>query len=405
MSQVIRLQMPELHPCQKRMRATTKRYNVAACGRRFGKTVFGIDVLIDPALRGYPAAWFSPTYKALAEIEREIVNTVQPIISKPDRQEHRYELYTGGVLDLWSLEGANRSRGRHYKTIVIDEAAQEERLQDIWDFILRPMLLDLSGNAWFLSTPKGLNAFYHFWLLGDDEPDWGNWHFTTYDNPKIPKEEIDALRRTMPERVFRQEILAEFLESGVGVFRRIDDAAVLEPQPPVADKQYVIGVDWGRVDDFTVFAVIAPEDGELVFQDRFNNMGYEIQTSRLKALCERYRPTVVLAEANAMGQPLIESLQADGLPVRPFVTSHMSKARIIEDLALAFERGTIQILNDRALINELRSYDVRKTASDLLVYGAPPGVHDDCVMALALAWHAAQWTGTTEEYMEIIRAW
>ena len=89
-----------------------------------------------------------------------------------------------------------------------------------------------------------------------------------------------------------------------------------------------------------------------------------------------------------MGEPLIEQLQQDGLPVTPFVTTNATKAAAIEALSLAFERGEIEILNDPALIGELQAYEAKRLPSGLLRYGAPEGMHDDCVMALALAWQA-----------------
>lgn len=91
-----------------------------------------------------------------------------------------------------------------------------------------------------------------------------------------------------------------------------------------------------------------------------------------------------------MGSPLVEKLQReDRLPVRGFVTTNATKADIIEGLALSFERGEIQILNDNQLVGELMAYDQERLPSGLIRYGAPSGSHDDCVMALALAWYGA----------------
>jgi hypothetical protein len=56
---------------------------------------------------------------------------------------------------------------------------------------------------------------------------------------------------------------------------------------------------------------------------------------------------------------------------------------------LAFENREITILNDPVTIGELQAYEMETLASGMIRFGAPEGAHDDCVMALGLAWYAA----------------
>jgi hypothetical protein len=100
-----------------------------------------------------------------------------------------------------------------------------------------------------------------------------------------------------------------------------------------------------------------------------------------------------MAESNSMGEPIIEQLQRDGLPVRGFATTNATKAQIIEALALAFEQGAITILNDPTLIGELQAYEMARLPSGMVRYSAPEGMHDDGVMSLALAWSAVADSG------------
>jgi len=88
-------------------------------------------------------------------------------------------------------------------------------------------------------------------------------------------------------------------------------------------------------------------------------------------------------------------LQADGLPVAGFLTTGPSKAGIIQGLALAFERETIRIPNDPVLIGELQAFEGSRSPSGNMRYGAPAGLHDDTVMALAIAWQGL--TGPREQ--------
>jgi len=111
------------------------------------------------------------------------------------------------------------------------------------------------------------------------------------------------------------------------------------------------------------------------------------QLGRLRAMAAQWKPVAIIAEANAMGGPLVEQLQRENLPVMPFLTTNASKAMIIEGLALALERGEIRIPNDPVIIGELQAYEQERLPGGTFRYGAPAGVHDDIVMSLALAWH------------------
>jgi hypothetical protein len=369
-----------------------RRFNVLCCGRRWGKTTLGVDRLIVTALRGQPVAWFSPSYRMLTEAWRSVRRLVAPAVDRIDMQQHRIELLGGGVIEMWSLDSPDSARGRKYNCIVVDEAAMIRHLEDAWMAVLRPTLLDFKGSAWFMSTPKGLNYFKRLWDLGQDggPDDWMSWQMPTTTNPFIDPTEIEASRELLPERTYAQEFLAQFLEDGGGVFRRVNDAATAVPQEQAVEgHRYVVGADWGKSEDFTVFTVVDCTTGECVALDRSNKVDYALQVGRLRALYDRFTPDAIYAEQNSMGVPIVEQLQRLNLPVRPFLTTNASKAQAIDGLALAFERGTIKIPDDPTLIGELQAYDAERLPSGLLRYGAPPGQHDDCVMSLALAWWGA----------------
>jgi hypothetical protein len=139
----------------------------------------------------------------------------------------------------------------------------------------------------------------------------------------------------------------------------------------------------------------------MVELDRSNRVDYVVQRGRLRALCEKWRPGVVLAEANSIGQPIIEQLWRDGLPVKGFNTTNANKAVIIEGLALAFERGEIAILNDPVLSAELQAFSAEQLTSGMLRYAAPAGGHDDTVIATALAWLAVAKYHARREVQEV----
>jgi hypothetical protein len=391
MSKEIKLQLTAPHPAQLRVLQQAKRFNVVCCGRRWGKTVLGMDRLIHPALQGKPVAWFAPNYRLLSDVWREVQATLAPVVVRTNQQEWRLELRGGGVVEMWSLDSPDSGRGRAYATVVVDEAALVPNLDQAWQQTIRPMLTDKLGDAWFLSTPKGMNYFKTLFDRGQDpeRKDWASWQMPTAENPYIDRNEIESAGLDMTEMAFHQEYMALFVNWEGSVFRRVGEAATATPKTqPEAGHQYVIGCDWGRSNDYTVFVVVDITAGVVAAMERSTRLDYTLQCERLKVLSERWQPQQIIAEQNSMGQPIIEQLTRDGLRIDPFTTTNASKAQVVESLALAFERGEIRVLNDPVMVGELVAYQAERLPSGLMRYGAPSGQHDDAVMALAMAWSA-----------------
>jgi hypothetical protein len=318
---------------------------------------------------------------------RMMVARLQPVTLRKSEMEHRLDLLGGGSIDFWSLDNPDASRGRKYKRVTVNEAGVAKNLEYAWNNVIRPCLIDLKGGSMFAFTPKGMNDIYRLEMGAAGDPDWNITHNSSYANPYIPADELDALKKTSPERVFNQEILAEYIADAGMVFRKVMEAAVIDRQIEPCGHDYIVGVDWGKAEDFTVIVVLDLKTKEMVAFDRFNKIGYDFQIGRLMAWIDRYHPVRVYPESNSMGQPLIDVLQGKGVSVEGFATTNATKAKIIEQLSLAFEQGQIKIFNDPNLIAELQAYEVKKTPSGITTYGAPEGMHDDCVMALAIAWN------------------
>jgi len=243
-----------------------------------------------------------------------------------------------------------------------------------------------------LSTPKGVDFFFDCFSRGvdDQQSDWKAWQKPTSENPYIDPAEIEAARQELPDQIFRQEYLAEFLQNSGAVFRNID-ACLRADSGQHQDHRLFAGVDWGQKHDFTVISVICATCRQEVELDRFNKIEWAFQRARLKASIDRWRVQAVIAETNSIGQPNLEALVREGLPVRGFETTASSKPPLIQSLALALERVECQWLPDPVGRVELLSYEAKRNATTGRVsYSAPSGGHDDTVMARALAWECVQ---------------
>jgi hypothetical protein len=384
------LKLDDWHPAQEVVFDHPARFKVLSCGRRWGKSTLGLEALIEVAVEGSPVAWFSPTYKMLADVWREAKTLLYPLILRINEQEKRIELRTRGVIDFWSLDNPDAARGRKYALAVIDEAAMVAHLASAWQEAIRPTLTDYQGGAWFLSTPKGRNFFWQLWQRGMDDAkgEWQSWQMPTSANPFIAQSEIAAAKDELPERVFQQEYLAQFLEDAGGVFRGVRDVCTAARVEPYAGT-FRMGVDWGQTNDFTVLTVFDSASRRMVDMDRFNKVDWSLQRSRLAAMAHKWGVERIVAEANSIGGPNIEALRREGLPVVAFTTTAQSKGPLIESLVLAIEKREVTLLNDAVLINELEAYE--RTVSKETgrsKYSAPEGMHDDVVVSCALGWMA-----------------
>lgn len=386
-------QLPALHALQKPIVAHDARFKVLACGRRFGKTTLAITEIQSALQHGAQVAYFAPTYRMVSEVWRILKRLNKPHTAHRSEDEHRIELINGAAVECWSLKAADTVRGRAYDLIIIDEAAQFPNLEDAWNGAIRPLLTDRRGRAIFASTPRGRNFFYQLYLLGEDStaPEWASFHAPTAANPFIAPSEILSAQSTMPARRFAQEYLAEFLADNSEVFRNVLAVSVLSPTlaSDFADNpRFVAGVDWGRAHDYTVMCVINADTRQEVALDRFNAVGWEVQRGRIKQLADKWRIDHIIAEANSIGEPNIQALQAEGLPIIGFTMTAKSKSPLIEALVLAIEKSDIQLIHDAVATGELLAYQTEQLKGGGWRYGAPTGGHDDTVIARALAWMA-----------------
>jgi len=382
------IELPYPHTLQRAVLTSPSRFRVLVCGRRWGKTTAALIAASEAVAQGQRGWWVLPNYPMSSEAWRILKRTLRPITTEKNETERRIDVMTGGSISIKSGDNPDSLRGVGLDFLIVDEAAFIK--EEVWTAALRPTLSTTEGWALLIGTPKGRNWFWHVYQRGNDplEERWQSWQFPTSASPNVKPAEIEDARRELPESIFRQEYLAEFLEDGGEVFRNVRECVGEYVYNP--DHRHVAGEDWGKSNDFTVIATIDTVTKCVAPLERFNQIGWQVQRDRTLATIERYKVKWLLAEHNSFGDPNIEALQQLGLPVAAFVTTNESKAQIIQALALAFERREITIPNDPVLIGELEAFEATRLPSGKWKYAAPEGMHDDCVIALALAWWATQ---------------
>lgn len=399
------IRLPRPHAGQRAVLSDTSRFRIVVAGRRWRKTSLAMMACVEYALR-HPGArllWASPVYRQTEVGFRETMRAAGgAVAANKSRMEIAFP--TGATLMFRSTEIEDNLRSETVDFAVVDEVA--DVAETAWTEVIRPMLMDTGGGALLVGTPRGRNwvwkhamkaqageagwAFYQAPSLGCDLAADGSLVRSPHplENPHIQWHELVALWADMGERQFRQEIMAEFLDSERGVFRNVAAASTLRPRLP-ASGRYSMGVDLAQVNDYTAISIIDMTTRQQVHLDRFNKQDWEAMRGRIRAAVEAWRPAQVVVERNSIGGPVIDALKAEGVRITDeFATTAISKAQIIENLALALQRGEVTLLDDPVQRAELEAYE--RIISDHTGrgrYSAPTGLHDDTVMALALAWH------------------
>ncbi len=102
---------PALHASQLSVTTEAKRFNVANCGRRYGKTELGKRLLAESAIQGSRVAYLAPSYPMAHQFYREMVDSLSGLLTEREANR-RLGFAGGGFIDIWSLEnGGDRVRG------------------------------------------------------------------------------------------------------------------------------------------------------------------------------------------------------------------------------------------------------------------------------------------------------
>lgn len=372
-----------LHPSQEMVWRNRRRFNVACCGRRWGKTVLSQVVLFDTLATGLPAAYFAPTYKMLEKVWREFKRDFAEIIAEKDEKLKWLKLVNGAQLDFWSLDAYESIRGQKYRAAVIDEAAISPYLEDAWQMVIRPTLTDHRGHAWFFSTPKGRNFFHKLAEKAKRNENWTFWQLPTSDNPHIDPAEIEEAKNDLPSTVYQQEYLAQFIDVQGALVKREMLTYVNSNELP-SDLRIGMGVDLAisqkETADYSSIVIVGyhKDSGRRYVLDVWRGrVGFHDVVSTIQSYSAKWKPSRINVEAVQYQVAVVqELLRKTSLPVRAIKPDRDKVSRFhgvlarYEQMLFTHVRGI-----DPAFEHELLSF--------------PTSDHDDMVDALVYADQAA----------------
>jgi len=230
----------DLHPAQLKIFHSDKRFKIVAAGRRFGKSYLSAWLLLINAIQSEDKDVFyiAPTFQQAKDIMWGMLKELgKDLIAAAHENTAVLTLINGRKIFLKGSDRPETLRGVGLTYVVLDEYASMKPV--VWEQIIRPTLADVRGGALFIGTPAGKNHFFDLYKDALEDEDWDAFQFTSVDNPFLPKDEIDASRKTMSSMSFRQEFEASFETFTGGIFKeewfKVDE----EPE----EGSYVIAID------------------------------------------------------------------------------------------------------------------------------------------------------------------
>lgn len=332
------------------------------------------------------------------------------IIKNVNETEMKIELINGSYVQIIGTDKIDSVVGTNPVGCIFTEYS----LQDpkAWDYI-RPILAENGGWAIFVFTPRGMN---HGWKILQQAKE-ANWFWEVLgvdDTQAIDAATLEEERKQMPEDLFRQEYYCEFLEGAGAFFKRISENiwdGVLKPEEGV---KYQIGVDLAKYQDFTVLTPFDLHTFRAGKQERFNQIDYNLQKSRIENFYLRYNRGEIVIDSTGVGEPIYDDLNKKVSRIEPFHFTESSRWDLLNNLRILLEQDKIKIPNDPILLDEMRSMQYTLSERGKIKVQVPDGTHDDAVMSLALSvWNIppnpvaikatgiARLLGTTERQVKV----
>jgi phage terminase large subunit len=258
------------------------RFGVAVCHRRFGKTVLAVNQLQKGALtckRPRPRfAYIAPTYRQGKAVAWDYMkHFAAPIPGiKTNESDLKIDFPNGGQVRIYGADNPDALRGIYLDGVVLDEYGLMG--PTVFNEVIRPLLADREGWAFFIGTPNGKNQFYDAVQTAQREPDWFFHAFKASETGYVNEAELQAAQRVMTPDQYAQEFECSFEASVKGsifgreVVKAKEDGRVTRvPYDPMLP----VDTDWdlGMGDATAIWFSQSLRAGEIRLIDYYENTG------------------------------------------------------------------------------------------------------------------------------------
>lgn len=386
---------PKLYEKQLAALFCPQRFSFVEASTKSGKTVGCMAWLGEQgALHGKPGRnywWVAPTLPVAKIAYRRTKRAIPRSLYTHNDTDCTITLINGAV--LW-FKGADRPDllyGEDVYGAVMDEASRCK--EDAW-IALRSTLTATKGPARIIGNVKGKHNWAYKLARKAEQgvmKDAAYFRLTADDAIAagiFPSDEVEDAKGHMPEAAWRELYYAEAADDGSNPFGwdAIKDCTVplelwnadLKANPLPA---MCWGWDFARAQDWTV-GIGLDTHYRTTAVHRFQQPWRETKadTARLNGA------TPAWGDSTGVGDSVVEDLQRMGMPCIGVPFSQPMKQKLMEGLRSAIQQRKLKIPQG-VVTDELESFEYTYVGGDQgrVRYSAPAGLHDDCVMALALA--------------------
>lgn len=355
------------------------------CGRQIGKTLLLINMLLYYSINKPRTTllWVSPYYSMAVKVLSQILDAIEftPITKEANKSEKIITLINGSRIYFRSAEKPETIRGLSIDYCFIDEA--QDVSDDAFNKSILPTLSAKGKKCLIAGTPKSKNWFYLYFQRGDDK-NYNSYTAPSTISPYISEEFIKEQKESLPPSIFNQEFLAQWQEGDGEVFSNIDEVCNLGNWSGTKDRT-LGGLDIGTKQDYSVLTIM-DTSGRVIYMWRERGLEYSAIVDKVVYLCKQYR-TELYVEANSIGDAVYEMIKKKYKSVKPFITTNTTKEniirRLISDISdMSLELPSVSLFEP--LYKELHAFQYKYLPSGKISYGAMSGMHDDCVMSLAI---------------------
>ena len=264
------------HKEQERFLKSTAKRKIIKAGRRAGKTVGVSIAAVDAFIDGRRVLYAAPTSEQTDRFWHEVTRALHPLIDTGLYKLNETERFIEKVGTLNRIKAktawnANTLRGDYADLLIFDE--YQLTSEDAWEEVGAPMLLDNNGDAIFIYTPPSLkstgvskardprHASKMFKMAQNDRTgDWQAFHFTSYDNPLLPREALEKVTQDMSRESYLKEIMAEDDEqANLLVYGAFNETVCLKERFEIPKEwQVYSGHDFGSANPAALFAAVDP---------------------------------------------------------------------------------------------------------------------------------------------------
>lgn len=311
---------PILHPKQQEIVKSKARFKVIRAGRRSGKTTLEVEDMAFEAVNGKDRNIFyiAPTQIQAREIIWELMKKRLSGVATFHEQRLEVTIPTieGGrsIIKLAGWENRENFRGKAAHKIVFDETDTMKDFFIGWQEIFRPTLIDTSGSATFIGTPKKENPnLRRLEKIAKDDPDYAVFHFTSLDNPYLPEKEKTKAKGELDIDTYRQEILAEYIENAGALFKYDALVDIFSNTVVKQESKYLIVDIADDGSDKTIFSFW--EGLEEYRREEFERLNTESIIAKVReyASADRIPYSQIAVDAIGVGAGVASSSMLDGI--------------------------------------------------------------------------------------------